>query len=243
MLIATWWGFVGGVALIVGALLGVYARASNRVIGLVMGFGAGVLISAVAYELTLESFEAAGHWATVSGLAAGGLVFFAGDWWIDARGGHRRKSPTTQIHASQGGAMALVLGALLDGIPESVAIGVSLVGGSTVSLAMVAAVFLSNVPESFSASAGLLKADRGKRYIFGLWAAVCAVSALSAGVGYAVLGNASAATVGFTQCFAAGAIITMLGDTMVPEATEHAGRLVGLMLVCGFSVAFVLSHL
>lgn len=243
MLTATWWGFVGGFALLLGAVLGVYLRASNRLIGLVMGFGAGVLISAVAYELTLDSFESAGHIATISGLAAGGLTFFAGDWWIDNRGGHRRKSPEAQIPAASGGAMALVLGALLDGIPESVAIGSSLVGGGTISAAMVAAVFLSNVPESFSASTGLLAGGRSKRYIFGLWTTVCVVSAISAGLGYVLLGNASATTNGFVQCFAAGAIITMLGDTMVPEATEHAGRLVGLMLVCGFSVAFVLSHL
>lgn len=242
MLVAGWWGFVAGAALLVGSLLGLYARASTRTIGLVMGFGAGVLMSAVAFELTLEGFEGAGHVATVSGLVAGALVFFAGDWVIDSRGGHRRKSPTQQTHASAGGAMALVLGALLDGIPESAAIGSSLVGGTAVSAAMVAAVFLSNVPESMSASTGLRAAGRSTTYILSLWATVCVVSALSAMAGYAVLGAASASAVAFVQCFAAGAIITMLGDTMVPEATEHAGRLVGLMVVAGFTVAFVLSH-
>jgi zinc transporter, ZIP family len=243
MLIATWWGFVGGAALLVGAVLGWYAKASNRFIGLIMGFGAGVLMSTVAFELTLEAFESAGHQATIAGLVTGALAFFLGDWAIDHRGGHRRKSPTRQTQASEGGGMALALGALLDGVPESAAIGASLLGGSKVSGAMVAAVFLSNVPESLSASAGLKAAGRSRRFVFGLWLSVCAVSSIAAGLGFGVLGAASPAVVAFVQCFAAGAIITMLGDTMVPEATEHAGRLVGLMLMAGFGTAFVLSHL
>lgn len=242
MLVAAWWGFVAGAALLVGALAGVFLSVSNRIIGLVMGFGAGVLISAVAFELTLDAFEAAGHLATMLGLVAGAAVFFVGDWLIDARGGHRRKSPVRQTHVNDGGAMALVLGALLDGIPESAAIGGSLVSGGPVGVAIVAAVFLSNVPESMSASRGLKAAGRSTRYILGLWIAVCLVSALSSALGFVVLGGASPETVAFVQCFAAGAIITMLGDTMVPEATEHAGRLVGLMIMAGFAVAFVLSH-
>ena len=237
---AAFWGFVGGAALIVGALLGIYARASTRVIGMVMAFGAGVLISAVSFELTLEAFEGGGSTAVVLGLVAGALTFIIGDWLVDNRGGHRRKSPVAQIHASQGGAMALVLGALLDGIPESAAIGSSLLGGGEVGVAMVAAVFLSNVPESMSASAGLKAADRSTRYILGLWGGVAIVSAIAAALGYAVLGSAEA--LAFVQCFAAGAIITMLGDTMVPEATEHAGKLVGLLIVAGFILAFLLSH-
>ena len=242
MLSAAWWGFVGGAALVVGALLGVFVRASTRAVGLVMGFGAGVLMSAVAFELTLEAFAGAGHLATVTGLLAGATVFFVGDWLIDRRGGHRRKSPVAQTHSNEGGAMALVLGALLDGIPESAAIGSTLIGGAGVSMPIVAAVFLSNVPESLSASTGLRAAGRSVRYVLGLWAGVCLASVAAAVVGYAALGHVTPAVVAFVQCFAAGAIITMLGDTMVPEAAEHAGRLVGLMLVAGFTVAFVLSH-
>ena len=243
VLLAAWWGLVGGLALLIGALLGLLGHASLRTIGLVMGFGSGVLISAVAFDLTLESFQNAGHWPTVAGLVCGALTFFAGDWWIDARGGNRRKSPTQQTHSSAGGGMALVLGALLDGIPESAAIGASLLGGSPVSVAMVAAVFLSNIPESMSATTGLKQAGRSTRYVLFLWSAVCIVSAAAAALGYLLLGAASEGVVAFVQSFAAGAIITMLGDTMVPEATEHAGKLVGLMIVAGFTVAFVLSHL
>lgn len=242
MLVAAWWGLVGGLALVVGSLLGLYARVSTRLLGLVMAFGAGVLISAVSFELTLEAFESGGSGSVIGGLCAGAATFFIGDWLIDQRGGHRRKSPINQTHVSAGGATALVLGALLDGIPESAAIGLSLLGGGEVGVAMVAAVFLSNIPESMSASAGLKAAGRTPRYVLGLWGLVCLASTVAAALGYAVLGGASVQAVAFVQCFAAGAIITMLGDTMVPEATEHAGRMVGLFIVAGFTLAFLLSH-
>jgi zinc transporter, ZIP family len=242
VLTATFWGLVGGAALLVGALLGLYARASYRVIGLVMAFGAGVLISAVAFELTEEAFHSAGAAPVVVGLVSGSVVFFVGDWLVDRRGGHRRKSPTGEPQQGAG-AMALVLGALLDGIPESAAIGVSVIGGGEVGIAMVAAVFLSNVPESMSASAGLKWAGRSTRQIVILWSVVMLASGLAAGLGYVLLEGASPAVVAGIQTFAAGAIITMLADTMMPEATEHAGRLVGLLTMLGFALAFLLSAL
>lgn len=255
---AAFWGFVGGGALVIGALLGLFLNVSHRTIGLVMGFGAGVLISAVAFELTLEAYEAAGGVAAAAGLLVGSAVFFAGDWLIDRSGGHRRKSPVHggmphsegasrpsgssagTVAASSSGA-ALVLGALLDGIPESASIGISLLGGAGVSTAMVAAVFLSNVPESMSASTGLRASGRSTRWILGLWAAVAGASTLAAVLGYTLLGDATSETVAFIQTFAAGAILTMVADTMVPEAVEHAGRLVGIVTVLGFAVSFFLS--
>jgi ZIP family zinc transporter len=139
--------------------------------------------------------------------------------------------------------MALVLGALLDGIPESAAIGVSLLGGGEVGIAMVAAVFLSNVPESMSASAGLKRAGRSTGQILRLWLLVMVASGLAAGAGFVLLQGASPALVAGIQTFAAGAIITMLADTMMPEATEHAGRLVVLVTMLGFALAFLLSAL
>jgi ZIP family zinc transporter len=239
MLEAALWGFVGGAALLLGAVAGIYLSASLRLIGLVMAFGTGVLISALTFELMREAYDVAGGTAAVVGLFAGSLVFFGGDWLIDRRGGHRRKSPRGPQAGA--GATALVLGALLDGIPESAAIGVSLIAGGGVSVAVVAAVFLSNVPESLSASAGMRASGRGTGYILGLWSAVTAASTVAAALGFGLLSGADPAITGTLQAFAAGAILTMLVDTMVPEAVEHAGALVGLLTALGFAAAFLLS--
>ncbi len=240
MLEAAWWGFVGGGALLIGAAAGIWLPVSNRLVGLVMGFGAGVLFSAVAFELTHEAYLTAGAPAMVLGLVGGALVFFAGDWWIDQRGGHRRKSPNGP---QQGAASsALVLGALLDGIPESAAIGVSLIGGGGVGVAIVAAVFLSNVPESMSASAGMRQSGRSTKTILLIWGAVTLASTLAAALGFGILGSAPEEVVAAVQAFAAGAILTMLADTMLPEGVEHAGRLVGLVTSLGFICAFLLSQ-
>jgi ZIP family zinc transporter len=241
MLEAAFWGLVGGFALLVGAVVGLRLPASQRLIGLVMAFGSGVLISALSFELTQEAFDRGGIDAVAFGLAAGAVAFFAGDLIIDRRGGNHRK----RSGGEQGGGSptAIVVGALLDGIPESVAIGVSLVGGGTVATPVVVAVFLSNVPESLSAATGLIKAGHSPRYVMGLWTAVMMVSAAAAAVGYAALGDASGNVVAAIEAFAAGAILTMLADTMMPEAFQHGGATVGLVTVLGFALAFFLSTL
>ncbi|QNN51896.1 ZIP family metal transporter [Nocardioides mesophilus] len=244
MLMAAWWGFVAGAALLVGAALATLLKIPIKVVGLTMAFGSGVLISALAFELTSEAFDRGGGTAVLAGLAAGSLVFWIGDWWVDQRGGHRRKNPTGTGGGSSSngaGAGALVLGSLLDGIPESAAIGVSLIGGGSVGVAVVAAVFLSNVPEGLSASAGMKAAGHSHRYIFGVWALVTAMSALAAALGFGLLAGASPLVIAIIQAFAAGAILTMLADTMLPESVEHAGSLVGMVTVVGFAAAFLLS--
>jgi len=256
---AAFWGFVGGFALIVGAVVGLRVPASAKVVGLVMAFGSGVLISAVAFDLTEEAFEAAGAVPVVVGLVAGALTFFVGDWLVDARGGSRRKRSSGQEQEA-GSANAIVLGAMLDGVPESVAIGVSLLEGGTVSAAVVAAVFLSNVPESLSATIGMRKAKQhSPRWVIGLWTAVALLTAVSSAAGYGLLGGAPPATVAFVQAFAGGAILTMLADTMMPEAfadvrgdgnadpgsegkRQTLANTVGLVTCLGFILAFLLSH-
>ena len=241
MLQAALWGFVGGAALLVGAVLGLAVRVPQRVVGAVMAFGAGVLISAVAFDLVEEGFERAGVGPVLIGLGAGALVFSAGDAVLDRAGGDQRKRSGGQ--QAGGAAMAIALGAVLDGIPESAAIGVTLLGGGGVGVAVVAAVFLSNVPESLSAAVGLRKAGHSARWILGLWLAVAVVSAIAAAVGYAVLGGAPASTVAAVQAFAGGAILAMLADTMMPEAFEDTGPLTGILTCAGFLTAFALSHL
>jgi zinc transporter, ZIP family len=240
---AAFWGLVGGGALLVGAVLGLRFRFSPKAVGLIMAFGVGVLISAAAFELTEEAFDRGGRDAAVLGLALGAGVYYLADGLVDRKGGgHRKRSGEQQ---SEGSPMALVLGALMDGIPESAAIGISLLEGNGVGVAVVVAVFISNVPESLSASVGLRTSGRSTRWILGLWAAVALVSALSALAGFGLLDGASGDVVGGIQAFAAGAIIVMLVDTMVPEAWEETqrSRWTGLVTAAAFALSFLLSTL
>jgi len=242
MLEAALWGFVGGAALLLGAALGLVFDVPRRLIGLVMAFGAGVLISAVSFELVVEAFRTGGLDSTAAGLALGSLVFFSGDVLLDRLGGAGRKS--AEGEQADNSPLGLVLGAVLDGIPESAVIGLSLLGPGGVSAAVVVAVFLSNIPESLSAASGLRR-TRSPAWIMALWGVVALVSAASAAIGYEALGGDTPDAVAFIQAFAAGAILTMLADTMMPEAFEAEGRsrLTGVVTTLGFTLAALLTTL
>jgi zinc transporter, ZIP family len=242
MISAFGWGALAASSLILGGVLALRVRISGRVLGLVMAFGAGVLISAVAYELVEEAFSTAdgGSWVA-TGLFAGAFAFFAGDELIDRMGGGRRKSMGGE--QQEGTALAIVLGIVLDGIPESVVIGLTLLQGGSVSVAMLAAVFLSNLPEAIAATSGLALAGWAAGRILGLWILVTVVSALASLAGYGLFDSASPNAVAFVLSFAGGAILTMLAETMMPEAFLRGGKLVGLATTLGFAVAFAVSAL
>jgi ZIP family zinc transporter len=207
-----------------------------------MAFGAGVLISAVAYELVGEAFETSkGAGGVALGLFAGCATFSIGDALIDRMGGEMRKRSGGE--QASGSGLAIVLGIVLDGIPESIVIGLSLLAGEGVSAAVLAAVFLSNLPEAVSATTGLSKAGWTQRRVLGLWVLVAAVAGLASLAGYAWLENASVNTIAFVLAFAGGAVLTMLADTMMPEAFEHGGKLVGVFTTIGFAIAFAISSL
>ena len=241
--------FFSASSLLIGAYLVSIFSLSDRVIGLFMGFGAGALISAVAFELVAEAHETAERATTVAfGIAIGALVFYAGDYLIERRSNRRAaargESTLTGEDAEGGeseGAGAIVLGTVLDGIPESVVIGGSLVTGGGVSAAMVAAAFLSNMPEAIGATSGLERSGMSRQRVLGLWLGIVVISGLSALVGYMALEDASPSLGAFLQAFAAGSILTMLADSMMPEAFKKGGLPVGLATVIGFSLAFWIS--
>jgi zinc transporter, ZIP family len=239
MLEAAVWGFVAGAALLCGAVLGLRFDFSHRTIGLIMAFGAGTLISALTLELTADAYDSAGLDAVALGLPLGALAFFFGDRLIESWGGRHRKRSRGQ--QADGAALGIVLGAVLDGIPESIVIGISLLSGEGIGLAFVAAVFISNVPEALSSSRGLKQAGHTTVAILRMWGLVVIASAIAAALGYGLLGDAPVDVVAGIQAFAAGAILTMLADTMMPEAFAEAGRAVGLLTVLGYACGVALT--
>ena len=246
--IAGFWGLVGGSALLIGAATAYFARLPQRLIAAIMAAGSGVLISAVAFDLMDEAFRRGGFDSTAIGFFGGALVYTGANILVSRAGAkHRKRSGSnpkqSQATAQEGSGLSIAVGALLDGIPESVVIGVSLLEGSGVSLVTVAAVFLSNVPEGLSSAAGMKKAGRSAIYIFGVWGAIAMASGLAAALGYAVMAGASPDIIAATTAVAAGAILAMLVDTMIPEATEEAHEFSGLIAVAGFLLAFILSKL
>jgi ZIP family zinc transporter len=245
---AGFWGLVGGSALLLGAGIAWAVALPQRLIAAVMAVGSGVLISAVAFDLMDEAYRQGGFAAAGIGFVGGALAYTNANVLVSRHGArHRKRSGTNpdeaQPEAGGNTGLAIAIGALLDGIPESVVIGVGLIGGGGVNAVTVAAVFLSNVPEGLSSAAGMKKAGRSAGYVFGVWGGIALASALAAMLGYAALDGAPPELIAGVTAVAAGAILAMLVDTMIPEATESTHDYSGLIAVIGFLGAFLLTKL
>lgn len=245
-LLAGLWGLLAGSALVIGSLIAYFIKVPRRLIAAIMAFGSGVLISALAFELMDEAYKEGGFDSTAIGFLGGAIVYTAINWYLSRKGAkHRKRSGQQQPSESDnaGSGMAIAIGALLDGIPESIVIGLSLLNGGVVSMAAVIAIFLSNIPEGLSSVVGMKKAGRSATYIFGLWIGIAILSGIAALCGCLVFKNFSADVVAATTAVAAGAILAMLVDTMIPEAFEEAHNFAGLITVAGFLASFILSKM
>ncbi|HWL29877.1 MAG TPA: ZIP family zinc transporter, partial [Burkholderiaceae bacterium] len=212
----------------------------------VMAFGSGVLISALSFELMDEAYKQGGFDSTAIGFVGGAAVYTLANWVLSRNGAkHRKRSGNQQPSEEQssGSGAAIALGALLDGIPESIVIGLSMLQGGAVSMVAVVAIFLSNIPEGLSSAAGMKNAGRSVRYVFGVWGGIALISGFAALAGYTLFEGVSPDVIAATTAIAAGAILAMLADTMIPEGFEYAHDFAGLITVLGFLVAFVLGKM
>ena len=224
---AVGWGALSASSLVLGALLGLRGGWSDRRVGLVLAFGAGALISAVSFELVEEGGNVGAPGWLGLGLASGALVYFAADRFVERR--------------ASGGGTSLALGAFLDGIPEQLVLGISIAGGAGVSVGLLAAIFVSNLPEAIGSATEMRAGGSGPRRIRRLWLGVAAVCTAATVVGYAIADATGGNLQGAIDGFAAGALLVMLSDSMIPDAREKAGRVAGLVTVLGFAVAAALS--
>jgi ZIP family zinc transporter len=233
-------GLVAASSLLIGAAIAIRRPLERRVLGIILAFGSGVLISSVAYELIAEAVvTSSGEGGVGVGLLAGALTFFVGDTAIDRFGGAERKDPGGGQAA--GSAPAIVLGTVLDGIPESIVLGVGLLSGTTGSAAMLFAVFASNLPEAVASTSGLRAAGWPAGRLLAMWAGIVLASGVAAAFGYVAFDGASASALAFVLAYAGGAVLTMLADSMMPEAFAEGGRLTGVVTTIGFGIGVVLA--
>ena len=219
------WGLLAASSLALGALIGLARPWPRKAVGLVLGFGAGALISAVSFELAEDGVKIAGGLPVAIGLGVGALTYFVASGRVAAMGG--------------GGALAL--GAFLDGIPEQMVLGIGLASGNEVSVGLLAAIFVSNLPEGIGGATELKAAGRSRKQVLRLWLAVAVACSLATPLGYALIDITSDEFQGGINGFAAGALLVMLVDSMIPDATEQAGRTTGLVTALGFAVGAGLS--
>jgi ZIP family zinc transporter len=232
------WGALGASALLVGALVAYQLSPSRRVIAVVMALGTGLLIGSVSFELVDEALKTQTvGWVALLVLVGAGF-FTVGDWLLTRRGGGARKDP--EGAQAEGSPLAIVLGSVLDGIPESFVLGLTVLQGG-VSVSLLAGVLLSNLPEGMASSSGLKAAGWPRGRVVLMWSAVVVVSAVSAAAGYVLLDPASGRTGALVQAFAGGALLAMLADTLLPEAYAVEGVLTGPLVVSGFAISLALS--
>jgi ZIP family zinc transporter len=239
------WGLVVGSGLIVGAAISYYLNLPHRLLAAVMGFGAGVLISVLAFELIDEAYIHGGLTSSVTGFLAGAVLFSAANWILSNRGAKHRKRCSECIvqfaeHKAEGNELAIAIGSIIDDIPEAIIVGIALAGGVAIGKAVLIGFFLANIPEGLASVSGMKKSGRSAQYIFGVWGGITVLTGIAGMLGYSVFGSFPDTIIAFITALAAGGILSMVAETMIPEAFEEAQSFIGLITAAGFLAFFLL---
>ncbi len=259
------WGFIASVPLVIGSVVALFVSLPKSIIAAIMAFGSGVLVAALTFSLVEEAFNLSQSIPpVVIGFILGGVSYSVANRILDKKSkGHENSSPTDTSHTRSGNpirkrkrshgdnagggksssGLSLLVGSVMDNIPENMALGVSLVTGGGVNIVLIAAIFISNFPEGLASTEGMKSNGRSKKYILVLWSIAVIIGTISTAIGFAVLSKASPFVISVAISFAAGAILVMLAESMIPEAFEEGGSKTGLAAMAGFAIAFVLGRL
>ena len=243
------WGFIASIPLLIGSIVALFVNLSKSIIASIMAFGSGVLIAALAFSLIEESFNLTQSIPSVIiGFIAGGLSYTVANHFLNkkSRGNLRkRKRPHGEDAGGSKNAsgLALLVGSVMDNIPENMALGISLITGGTVNIVLIVAIFISNFPEGLASTAGMKTHGKSNKQILALWSIAVIVSTISSVIGFKILSNANPFLISISISFAAGAILVMLAESMIPEAYEEGGIKIGIATMIGFVIAFVLGKL
>ncbi len=234
---------VNGLSLAAGSVLGNVWKLKQKTIAVFMAFGSGVLICALTFGLMEEAFRHGGFDAVIIGFLAGGSLYIGFDYLLHILGARKhRRHPRSPASRESTGVM-IALGSILDGIPESIALGVSLFASRGVGFVMLTAIVISNIPESVSSISGLRKEGYTKNKIFLIWLSAGAAVALATILSFLFLHDIDPNLIGMLESLAAGAILAMLANSMMPEAYREGGYAIGFVTIIGFLVTFVMSRL
>jgi ZIP family zinc transporter len=243
------WGFVASVPLLVGSIVALFVKLPKQIIATIMAFGSGVLIAALSFSLIEEAFSLSNSIVPViTGFTFGGLSYTTANYLLNKKSlGNTRKRKKSHGEMAGGGkdasGLSLLVGSVMDNIPENMALGISLVTGGVVNIVLIVAIFISNFPEGLASTSGMSSNGKSRKYIVGLWAIAVLVGTVSTAIGFSVLSKADPSIISLSMSFAAGAILVMVAESMIPEAYEEAGMKIGIATMVGFGVAFILESM
>ena len=236
-------GLVASSALVIGAGIGARFSPPATVTGVLLAFASGSLLAALSFELFTDAYEHGGATRAGLGLLAGGATFVVVNAWLDRKvSGSAEQEQSEKVKSATGSAVgfALLAAVTLDGVPENLALGVSLAGDDS-SIALLVAVFASNLPESLVGAVAMREQGQPPRNVLGLWLACAALLAVAVVVGRAALAGAGEPTLAVALAFAGGAVLASLADTLMPEAFEHGRPWNAFATGAGFFLGFMLA--